>query len=352
MTGSGAAATSARTATRPGARADRPRRRLLLWSALVLLLVAATAASIAVGTHPLPLDAVASALASPDTAPAADTAIVWGLRLPRTVLGLVTGACLGLAGALAQVHTRNPLADPGLLGVTSSAGLAVVAGMAFLGLTSPVAAVWLALLGGLAAGAVVLVIAARVRAFGQLTTLILTGAVTSALLGALSTAILLTHEPIMRSFQGWSTGSLLDRPLELLPATAPLLVAGLVLTLLNLPAWSSLTLGDALAEGLGRNVAIDRAVGVTAIVLLAAVATAIAGPIAFVGLLSAHLARALARGSAVAGVLLAAPCGAALLLAADVLGRIAAPAGELSVGVAVAVVGAPVFVLLARAATR
>ncbi|QIK82930.1 iron ABC transporter permease [Sanguibacter sp. HDW7] len=319
---------------------------------VAVVLVVVAAAGLAVGSTLVAPGDVVRALLDPTASDPATVAVVTGLRLPRTVLGVVAGAALGLAGALTQVHTRNPLADPGLLGVTSGAGLAVVAGMAFAGLTSPGATVWSAVAGAAVAGALVLLVAGQVRAFGPVTTLVLTGAVTSALLGALTTAILLTHEPIMRSFQGWSTGALAGRPLDLLGVVAPLLVVGIALTFVNLPAWPGLALGDQVAAGLGRHVVADRVVGVCAVVALAAAATAIAGPVGFVGLLAPHVTRRFLPDAPVAAVLLAAPVGAALLVLADVVGRVAAPTGELPAGVAIAFVGAPAFVLVARAVTR
>lgn len=341
------------TAIAPARTLARRSPRVVVVSVVACVAVVVfSAASLAIGAQPLTLDRVIGALRDPDSAETSITAVVWGLRVPRTVLGILAGAALGLAGALAQVHTRNPLADPGLLGVTSGAGFAVIAGMAFFGLTDPGQYVWCAVIGAAAAGVLVLLLAARVRTFGPLTTLVLTGAVASALLGAMTTAILLTHQAVMRTFQGWSTGALVDRPLTLVPVVAPLLLIGAVLVLLNLPAWPGLALGDAVAAGLGRNVSADRGVGVAAIVTLAAAATAIAGPVAFIGLLAPHVTRRLMPDAPVASVLLAAPTGAALLVFADVLGRVAAPTGELPVGVAIAIVGSPIFVLIARAAVR
>ncbi|MFB9777730.1 FecCD family ABC transporter permease [Brevibacterium otitidis] len=348
--GTGTAAPAAASA--PAALRRRRLRLTLITATAAVCVLLAAAASVAFGSQPLPLNQVLTVLREPAAAGPDAAAVVWGLRIPRTIVGLIAGAALGLAGALAQVHTRNPLADPGLLGVTSGAGFAVIAGMAFFGLDAPLQYVWCALVGAVLSGALVLLIAGRIRAFGPITTIVLTGAITSALLGAASTAIVLTHEEIMRSFQGWSTGALVNRQLDLLPAVAPLLAAGIVLTLVNLPAWPGLALGDELAAGLGRNVAADRTIGISAIVVLAAAATAITGPLAFIGLLSPHAARRLVPDAPIAAVLLTAPVGAILLLTADVLGRVAVAHGELPVGVAIALIGAPVFVVIARAVTR
>lgn len=324
-------------------------QRLTFITAVVTVaMILSFVSSIAFGSQPIPLGEVLMTVREPAAATSDLSAVIWGMRIPRTIVGLTAGISLGIAGALAQVHTRNPLADPGLLGVTSGAGFAVIAGMAYLGLTSPLQYVWCALAGASLSGALVLLIAGRIRLFGPITTIVLTGAITSALLGAASTAIVLTHEEIMRSFQGWSTGTLVNRQLDLLPAITPLLAIGAMLTLLNLPAWPGLALGDELAAGLGRNVTADRTIGVAAIVVLGAVATAITGPLAFIGLLSPHLTRRLVPDSPIASVLLAAPVGAALLLAADVFGRVIMSQGELPVGITIALIGAPVFVIIAR----
>ncbi|MDO4251739.1 MAG: iron ABC transporter permease [Rothia sp. (in: high G+C Gram-positive bacteria)] len=279
-------------------------------------------------------------------------ALIFGLRLPRTVLGFAVGAALGLAGALTQIYTHNPLADPGLLGITSGAGFGIVAGMALLGLTSADQYIWTGLLSATAAGALVLLLADRIPSLDATTSLILTGAVTGSLLGAATSAISLLNPEISANFQGWLTGSLIGRPLELLWVIGPFLLAGLVLTVINAAAWPSISLGDRLAQSHGRNVARDRLVGVAAIVLLAAAATALAGPVAFIGLLAPHLARYLAGGHAVKTVILAAPTGATLLILADTVGRLMLQSGELPVGITIALIGAPGFIFLARGAIR
>lgn len=321
-------------------------RALLGWGGLLLALALASLCGLLLGSGDLTPGQAWAALGDRTDATAAT--VVFDLRLPRTVNALVVGAALGLAGGLTQVHTRNPLADPGLLGITAGAGLGVAVAMAVLGLTAPGAYLWFALGGAATAGAVVLLLTARVRAFEPTTTLVLTGAVLSALLGSATTALVLLFPATMKSFQYFSVGSLVDRPLSVLAATVPLLGLGLGLALLNLPAWPSLQLGDDVAAALGRPVVRDRLVGLAAVVLLASAATAVAGSVAFVGLLAPHLAHRLSGGAPVAGVLLAAPVGALLVVSADVAGRLVLPGGEVSVGIMMAVLGAPLFVVLAR----
>lgn len=330
------------------ARRGRSDRSIAAWTFLCLAVVGGLIASTWVGSGSLPAGTVWASLVAPESVDPAQLAVVQGLRLPRTVLAVVVGACLGLAGGLMQLHTGNLLADPGLLGVTSGAGLGVIVAIVFAGAASPSGYVWGAVAGAALAGGLVLGLASRVRSFDPVTSLIITGAVASSLMGAAATALVLLDEKTAKSFQGWAAGTLTDRPLSLLGVVAPLIVAGMVLVLVNVGSWRSATLGAEVSSALGRNVGRDRAVGAGAVVLLCAAATAVAGAIAFVGLLAPHLCRWLFGSHPVQSVLACVPAGAALVLVADAFGRIAVAQGELPVGVALALVGAPVFVFLAR----
>lgn len=313
---------------------------------LVIALLAAGYASLAYGSSGLALPQVWAALHGEGTD--AHAAIVLGLRVPRTVLGLVCGAALGVAGALCQAHTRNPLADPGLLGVNAGASLGFVVAMAYLGVTAPAGYVWIAVIGAVAAGGIVLGLAARVRALEPMTTVILAGTVLTALLGSATTAVVLFNPQTMRSFQFWSVGSLVGRDLGVVAGVAPVLVLGALTALVNLPALPGLELGDELAATLGRNVALDRAIGLSAVVLLAGAATAACGAVGFLGLLAPHAARRLVGARPVATVLLSGLTGAVLLLVADVAGRLVLTTSEVSVGIMLAMIGAPLFFVLAR----
>ena len=336
----------ARGAARPSAPPLRARRlgTLLLLLGLVL---AAGLASIAIGSRSIGLGEVVRALL--DSTPRTDEAvIVRELRVPRTALGLMVGAALGLAGALVQGHTRNPLGDPGLLGVTAGASLAVVLAISALGITTPGGYVWFAFAGALAGTVAVYAIGSAGRGGATPVTLALAGAALSALLYALVRAILVTDDQTLDSFRFWVVGSLAGRDASVAWQVAPFLAAGLVLALVNAPALDLLGLGDDVARGLGQRVWLARTVGLAAITLLSGAATAAAGPIAFVGLVVPHAVRAL-TGPDHRWLL---PCsgllGAALLLAADVLGRVAARPGELQVGIVLALIGAPFFVALVR----
>jgi len=317
---------------------------------LGILLVAGVLASLAVGSRDLPLTDVLDSLRG--RANGEIDAVVRGLRIPRTVLAVVVGAALGVAGCLTQAFTRNPLADPGLVGVNAGASLGVVLAMAYLGIRNPAGYVWFAVLGAVLVGSVVLGLTSRIRSLEPVTTLILTGTVLSAILGAATTVVLLLHDDTLRSFQFWSAGTLAARNLDVVTGILPVLLLGVLATALVLPALPSLELGDEISSALGRPVRRDRAVGLTAVVLLAASATAAAGTLGFLGLLAPHLARFLAQGRPLVTLGLSALAGSVLLTAADVAGRVLLSSSELPVGIVLAVIGAPVFVLIARRLDR
>ncbi|RJK96877.1 FecCD family ABC transporter permease [Vallicoccus soli] len=344
------------TAAAPPApvRADPPARglarargaRVAVLLAVTAALVVVVLASIAVGARSIPLGEVWSALWSPTGSD--EDVIVRSLRVPRTVLGLAVGAALGVAGALIQGHTRNPLADPGLLGVTFGASFAVVLAIYLLGVTSALGYVWFAFAGALAASVVVFVLGSAGPAGGTPVTLALAGAAVSALLQALTSAVVLLDVTTLDAYRFWNVGSLAGRDVEVLGQLAPFLVLGLVLSLAHAPALNTLSLGEDVARGLGQDVRATRVVGVVAITLLAGAATAACGPIAFVGLVVPHVARALTGPDQRWLVPCAGLLGALLLLTADVVGRVVARPGELQVGIVLAVVGAPFFVALVR----
>lgn len=337
---------SAPTVAQRPTRPTRGSRVAIVTTALVVAVLAATYASVAFGSSRLAGEQVWKALRGQSTD--AHAAVVLGLRVPRTVVGLLCGAALGLAGALSQAHTRNPLADPGLLGVNAGASLGVVVAMAYLGVTSPAGYVWIAVLGAVLAGAVVLGLAARIRVLEPMTTVVLTGSVLTALLGSAASAVVLVNPQTMESFQFWSVGSLVGRDLGVAAGIAPVLLLGFAAALANLPALPGLELGDELASSLGRRAGLDRVVGLGAVVLLAGAATAACGALAFLGLLAPHAARRLVGARPVATVLVSALTGALVLLVADVAGRLVLTTSEVSVGIMLAILGSPLFVLLAR----
>ncbi|MBT0772523.1 iron ABC transporter permease [Kineosporia sp. J2-2] len=268
-------------------------------------------------------------------------------RFSRTVLGVLVGSALAVAGVLIQAVTRNPLGDPGLLGVTVGASAAVVTAAAVTGSGFGAGSVWIALPGALLTVLLVHVVGGRSRENGTVG-LLLAGAVVSAVLSAYVQAMTLTRPGVFDSFRFWVIGALGGRDLSVAAAIAPALVIGLGLALVLSPSLNNLALGDDVATGLGTPVALVRATGILAAALLGAAATATAGPISFVGLAVPHLARALAGPDHRWQVPLAALLGGILLVAADVLGRVVARPGEVMVGIVTALLGAPFLLLAVR----
>jgi len=322
-------------------------RRALMLLALLAAVALAAVVSLLLGSNRLPADAVLRALLDP----ARDTgAVVWGSRVPRTVLGVLVGLCLGVAGAVMQGQTRNPLADPGILGVTAGAALAVVIGVYVLRTSSVLTTLWLALLGAAVASVVVFAVAALGRGLASPVPLAVAGTAVSALLIGLTSAVVLSDETTLAAYRVWIVGSLSGRALTGVGAALVFAGIGLVLAALNIRSLNTFALGTELAQGLGENLVRARITGLAAIALLTASAVALTGPIGFVGLTAPHLARALVGGAhqwllPASGLL-----GAAVLLACDVVGRLIGGTSEVSVGVVLTVLGGVVFIAIVRRA--
>ena len=320
-------------------------RALFLLLAMVVL-AAVAVLSVAVGSKGIGFGTVLHELFHYDGSN--DGVVIRSLRIPRTVLGLAVGAALGLAGALMQALTRNPLADPGILGVNAGAAAAVVMAIGVLHLQDPSSYVWFALLGAAVASVLVYVLGSRGRAAATPVRLALAGAAISAVLGAFISGLVLLDQNTFNDYRFWSVGALAGRPLSVLYQTGPFLLAGGLLALGLARPLNALALGDDLGRALGAHLLRTRALGVLAITLLCGAAVAAAGPIGFVGLTVPHMARSL-TGPDQRWVLpysmVLAPI---LLLGSDVVGRVIARPGEIEVGIVTAFVGAPVFILLAR----
>jgi iron complex transport system permease protein len=312
-------------------RARGRRRTTVVTVSLVVLLVVASVASVLVGAR----------MVSPTA--------LWGssgvehaiasARVPRTLIDLAVGAALGLAGACMQGMTRNPLADPGILGVNAGASFAMVLAMAGLGVSALSGYVWFAFAGAALAMVLVHAIASFGRDGATPAKLAIAGAAVTAALASWTSGVLLTSRQTFESFRFWQVGTTGGRDLDVLVTVLPFLAAGAVVALLSARRLNALALGDDLARGLGRRTAVD---------LLAGAATALAGPIGFVGLVAPHGVRALVGADYHRVLPLSAGFGALLTTAADSVGRIVLPPTEVQVGIMAAVVGVPVFLWLIR----
>ncbi len=331
-----------------GAAAARGRRITGLAAVAALLLVAAVV-SVAVGARALsPAEVWHGLFAGPDADQRATEIrlIVQTVRLPRTVLAILAGIALGVGGALIQGFTRNPIADTGLLGVNTGASFAVVSAISLFGLTDPFQYVWFAFLGAGLAGVVVFGLSSIGRGAGNPLTLALAGQGVAVFLAAMTTAVALSDKAALNALRFWNTGSLAGVPFRVIWPVTPFIVVGLVLALAVLPSVNLLNLGDDVARGLGVNIALIRTVGIVAITLMAGAATAACGPIAFLGLMVAHVARYLAGPDYRWLVPYAGLLGAVVLLVCDIVGRVVVRPGELDAGVLVALLGAPFFAVL------
>ena len=329
-----------------GALAQRRRRRIVGLLALLGLAALAVLASIAIGAKPIGLDGVWHGLTSPTGTE--NDIIIRSLRIPRTELAVLAGVALGVAGALIQGHTRNPLADPGLLGVTSGAAFAVVVGIFAFGMTSLYSYVWLAFLGAVATTALVFLLGAAGRGGPTPLTLALAGAAVSALMVGLISAMAVIDQQSLEAFRFWRVGAVAGRDPVIIGQVLPFLAVGLVLALANAPGLNALSLGEDVARSIGQHVLRTRILGIVAITLLTGGAVAACGPIGFVGLLVPHVARFITGPDHRWLLPYSGLIGAVLLLVADIIGRVIAWPSELQVGIVLALIGAPVFVGIVR----
>ncbi|MET8602926.1 iron ABC transporter permease [Streptomyces rubiginosohelvolus] len=327
----------------PGNRpAARARYAAGLTAGLVLLALA-VAGGLAVGAQPVPPAEVFAALLDPD---APHASIVREVRVPRTLLAVTAGAALGLAGAMMQGLTRNPLADPGLLGVNTGAACAVVAATVLFGTRSLQAVVWWALLGAAVAVVVVYLLGGRGAGRGTPEGLVLAGVAVTAVLGAVVSGLGVLDADAYGTLRMWSVGTLAGRELPVLWNVLPFLLVGAVLALTTAPALNAFALGDEAGRALGVAPGRVRLLGTLATVLLSGAATAAIGPVGFIGLVAPHVARLLAGPDHRRLMPYAVLIGAGLLLVADIVGRVVARPAEIQVGIVTAFVGAPVLIWL------
>ena len=317
----------------------------LVYLALILAIFVACALSIVFGSRTVGFDEIVRALTSQsnDIASAAVR-----LRIPRTMLGMLIGASLGLAGTLMQGLARNPLADPSILGLNTGAAFAIVCSIAFWGLATPIQYVWVALAGSAATAAAVWAVGSIGRSGPTPLKLTLSGAVISAVLGSLTSAILIPRINVITTYRFWQVGGLSGARFALMLPILPLLALGLVIALGCARGLNALALGDDLATGLGLRANRTRIIAWCGAVLLSAGATSLAGPIGFVGLVVPHIARLLVGSDYRRIMWMSMLIGPLLLLVADVLGRILTRPADVEVGIVTALIGAPVFVALVR----
>jgi iron complex transport system permease protein len=308
------------------------------------LLLLAVLLSLSVGTQHVPFGTVVQAIVHPGGG--YDDTVVQS-RIPRTLLGLLCGAALSVAGVVVQGLTRNPLGDPGLLGVNVGAAATLVTGIAFFSAGSGQERVWLALPGALVATALVFALGSGRSSSGPVR-LVLAGAVVTAVVGAYIQAISLSFPEVFADYRFWVVGSLAGRDASLVGQVLPILVAGFVLSALLPSSLNALALGDDTATALGAKIGRTRIIGGLAAALLCAGSTAAVGPIAFVGLAVPHIVRSFTGADHRWLMPFAALLGPALLLVADVLGRVVAAPAEIEVGVITAFLGAPVLLLAVR----
>ena len=333
--------------TAPGDATPRRWGRRRAVGVVVLLVVLAVAAvlSVTFGARDVSLTDVWNGLAgSTDTTSAAAVS----KRVPRTLLAILVGAALAISGAVLQGATRNPLADPQILGINGGAALAIVTGIAFFGLGSATSYIWVGMAG--AGGAAVLVYAIGSLGRGGATPLrlALAGAVTAVAFSSLTSAILLPRTDVMNVFRFWQVGGVGGATPETILQVLPFLIAGLIICVASASALNTLALGDELATGLGARVRTARLVSTAGAVILCGAATAVAGPIGFVGLIVPHMVRLVVGVDHRWLLPVSALGGAALLTLADVIGRVVARPAEVEVGIVTALVGAPFFVALVR----
>ncbi|PCE15848.1 ABC transporter permease [Microbacterium sp. SZ1] len=316
---------------------------------LVLLgatLVVAVVLSLTVGANPLPFSQLWSALAGHGSSES--RYVLLELRIPRTLIGTAAGAALGVAGALVQAFTRNPLADPGILGVNAGAALAVALGVSLLGLRTASEFIWLAFLGALIVTVAVYVVGSSGRGAADPIRLTLAGVALGAVLSGITTGSTLSDPDAFDSMRSWNAGSLLGRSVaETLPVLA-FLAVGLLIALILAPGLNSVSLGEDIARSHGANVTGIRTGVIAAVTLLAGGATAIAGPISFVGLMVPHVIRAVFGVDQRVIIPLSAVLAPVIVLLSDVLGRVIIAPAEVPVGIVTALVGAPVLIALAR----
>jgi iron complex transport system permease protein len=328
------------------ARGGRSRSGALL--AALAVLGVAVLLSIAIGAKNISVPVVWDALWH--SRGTEDATIVRSLRVPRTIVAVVVGTALGVSGALIQALTRNPLADPGILGVNAGAAFAVALGASAFGVGSISGYLWCAFAGALLVTVAVYLIGSAGRGGADPVRLVLAGVALAAVLLGMTTGLTLLDPRTFDQMRSWQAGSVVGRDLDVIWPVLPFLAIGLVLAAVAAQSLNAIALGEDLATALGTNVLRTRVVVVIAVTLLAGGATAVAGPIAFVGLMVPHVARWIVGPDQrwiLGCTVVIAPI---LMLAADIVGRVLLRPGEVPVGIVTSFIGAPVLIVMVRRA--
>ncbi|MGW7159835.1 FecCD family ABC transporter permease [Paenibacillus taichungensis] len=310
-----------------------------------ILLIVSVVASLVLGSRPVGFHELIDGLFHPEV----DSygANIVRKRISRTVFSLLCGVALGVSGAIMQAVTRNPLADPSILGVNTGASLFVVCGIAFLNISSAGQYIWLALAGAAITAVFVFGIGSMGRGGATPIKLVLAGAAVSAALSSLVTAIMIPRSYVMDQFRFWQVGSVGSATWSGIATFIPFLIIGILIAFITAPALNALALGDDVATGLGVRTGTLRLISALAGVLLCGAATALAGPIGFIGLLSTHVIRLIIGPDLRFVIPMSAIAGAIILTISDVGGRLISNPGELEVGVVTAFIGAPILIILA-----
>lgn len=321
-------------------------RRTLGVTLSLVALALCILASVAFGAKTVGIKSVLAAFGLGD-GPSFDVSVVQA-RFPRTILGIIAGAALAVSGGLMQSLTRNPIADPSILGVNTGASLFVVVGIAFFHIGLKWQYIGLALAGTAITAIFVYGLASMGSGGATPIKLAIAGAATSIALLSLVNAIMLPNSNILDQFRFWQTGSIGGATWQDIGYFLPSLAAGFIIAVCIAPSLNALALGDDVATGLGTNVVLVRGLAALAGVILCGTTTALAGPIAFVGLMIPHFMRLLMGPDMKWIIPMSAIGGACLLLVSDVIGRVLGGNGEINVGIVTAVIGAPVFVFIVR----
>lgn len=322
-------------------------KKVLGLMVVIVLLVGTAFLSLMVGAKPMPFDVVWQALfSSPNSY---DATIIYESRIPRTVIALFVGPAFGLAGAVIQALTRNPLGDPGILGVNAGAAFAVALGIGVFSVTSVSSYIWFALIGAFAATLAIYFISAgagkKSPTPDQIT---LAGVAMGAAFSGIVTALSMIDSRAFAGMLSWRVGTIARKGLDELWPIIPFIISGIVLALLISSALNAIALGDDRAASLGVNVNLIRILGLTAVTLMAGGATAIAGPIVFIGLMVPHCVRWFVGPDQPWIFLYSIFASPIILLLADIIGRVVLKTGEVPVGIVMGFIGAPILLILVR----